>query len=73
MTKKIGVFWRPKEEKENSPVASGVVEFIVGFPQRVALFENKKKSKSNDPDYNLVISENKSFQETNAIQSKKRL
>lgn len=59
MNKIIGAFWKSKpEQQEKGLVASGTIEVIAGLPLQVVLFKNtKKEAGSNQPDFNLVISE----------------
>ncbi|MFW5889059.1 MAG: hypothetical protein ACOCUD_01630 [Bacillota bacterium] len=68
-TKKLGALWKPKNPKENSPVATGTAEFIVGQPVKIAIFKNQNKKKDNQPDYNLVISENSENKKQESQQS----
>jgi len=73
--KKIASLWKLKNPKENSPVATGILEIIIGSPVHVALFRNTKKIKPNQPDFNLVISERliESKEEKELIEVKQEL
>lgn len=57
MSKTIGALWKPKSKSENSPKLLGQIEIIAGIPQQIAIFENKKKTKDNQPDFNIVLNE----------------
>ena len=58
MAKKIGSLWKNSKQGENYPVATGIVELVIGCPVKVALFKNtKKQAGTKQPDYTLVVSE----------------
>ena len=50
---KIGSLWRVKDSKV---LASGTIEIIRGFPQKIVLFSNDKKEEGkNQPDINICL------------------
>lgn len=57
MSKTIGALWKPQKKAENSPSLIGNVELIAGMPVQVAVFPNTKKTKPNQPDFNIVLSQ----------------
>lgn len=67
MSKSVGGLWKPKQRKENSPIMMGVIEIINGIPQQIAIFPNKKKTKDNQPDYNIVLNDQRKEQENKPI------
>jgi uncharacterized protein (DUF736 family) len=57
MSKTIGALWKPQKKAENSPSLIGSIELIAGMPVKVAVFPNTKKTKPNQPDFNIVLSQ----------------
>lgn len=56
MAKKIGVLWQKK--KDGKTYLTGNIEVIAGMKLPVVIFRNdKKKQGSNQPDWNVMISE----------------
>lgn len=56
MTKKIGALWKPKSPNDTLEYF-GEIEIIQGMPQKIAVFKNTKKTKDNQPDFNIVLSD----------------
>jgi len=56
--KKIGALWTVKS-KEGKKYLNGSIELIIGQPIKVAVFVNDKKSKKEQPDFNIVVLEDK--------------
>ncbi len=55
MAKKIGALWL-KTSKDGETFYSGVIEDLRGdIP--IVVFQNNRKEKENQPDYNIVLSE----------------
>lgn len=58
MAKIVGSLWKNSKTGDNFPVATGVIEQVIGHPIKVALFKNKKKvAGSRQPDFSIVLSE----------------
>ncbi len=55
MSRKIGALWL-KETKDGKKYFSGVLEDMRG-EIRIAIFKNDRKEKENQPDYQIVVSE----------------
>lgn len=55
MSKTIGALWKNKKQGEDNPVFLGNIEVIAGHVMNVAVFKNKKKTKDNQPDLNIVL------------------
>ena len=55
--KRIGALW--KHTKDKMQYLTGNLEVIAGFPIKICIFKNTKKTKENQPDFNIVLSENK--------------
>jgi len=57
MNKQIGALWI-KKDKNGNQYMSGVLEDMRGA-FRIACFQNNKKTKQSQPDYHIVLSEDK--------------
>ena len=55
MSRKIGALWL-KETKDGKKYFSGVLEDMRG-EIRIAIFKNHRKEKENQPDYQIIVSE----------------
>ncbi len=55
MSRKIGALWL-KESKDGKKYFSGVLEDLRG-EIRIAVFKNDRKEKENQPDYQIIVSE----------------
>ncbi len=55
MSRKIGALWL-KETKDGKKYFSGVLEDMRG-EIRIAIFKNDRKEKENQPDYQIIVSE----------------
>lgn len=55
MSRKIGALWL-KETKDGKKYFSGVLEDLRG-EIRIAVFKNDRKEKENQPDYQIIVSE----------------
>lgn len=61
--RKIGALWT-RTSKEGKKYLSGVLQDLSG-DIRIAVFLNDRKEKDNEPDYNILLSEQKKEQTTN--------
>ena len=61
MTRKIGSLWQHKS-KDDKTYLAGNLEVIIGQQIKIAVFKNEKKS-GNQPDWNIVLSEEKETSE----------
>jgi uncharacterized protein (DUF736 family) len=55
MSRKIGALWL-KETKDGKKYFSGVIEDLRG-DIRIAVFKNDRKEKESQPDYQIIVSE----------------
>ena len=62
MSRKIGALWL-KETKDGKKYFSGVLEDLRG-EIRIAIFKNDRKEKENQPDYQIIVSEERREQRT---------
>lgn len=67
MSRKIGALWL-KETKDGKKYFSGVLEDLRG-EIRIAIFKNDRKEKENQPDYQIVVSEERREQHAPADQT----
>lgn len=67
MSRKIGALWL-KETKDGKKYFSGVLEDLRG-EIRIAIFKNDRKEKDNQPDYQIVVSEERREQHAPADQT----
>lgn len=67
MSRKIGALWL-KETKDGKKYFSGVIEDLRG-DIRIAVFKNDRKEKENQPDYQIIISEERREQHAPADQT----
>lgn len=67
MSRKIGALWL-KETKDGKKYFSGVLEDLRG-EIRIAIFKNDRKEKENQPDYQIVVSEERREQHVPADQT----
>lgn len=54
--KRLGALWTTKS-KEGKKYLNGVIEFIPGIHTRIAVFVNEKKKDKKEPDFNIVVLE----------------
>lgn len=55
MSRKIGALWL-RQTQDGAKYFSGVIQDLSG-DINIAVFQNDKKEKDNQPDYNIVLSE----------------
>ena len=55
MTKRVGALWKRESEKGKTYL-SGVLDMGAFGEVRVSIFKNDRKEKENQPDYNVVLS-----------------
>lgn len=67
MSRKIGALWL-KETKDGKKYFSGVLEDLRG-EIRIAIFKNDRKEKENQPDYQIIVSEERREQHAPADQT----
>jgi uncharacterized protein (DUF736 family) len=67
MSRKIGALWL-KESKDGKKYFSGVLEDLRG-EIRIAVFKNDRKEKENQPDYQIIVSEERREQHAPADQT----
>lgn len=67
MSRKIGALWL-KETKDGKKYFSGVLEDLRG-EIRIAIFKNERKEKENQPDYQIIVSEERREQHAPADQT----
>ena len=67
MSRKIGALWL-KETKDGKKYFSGVLEDMRG-EIRIAIFKNDRKEKENQPDYQIIVSEERREQHAPADQT----
>ncbi|MFH1621093.1 MAG: hypothetical protein ABIB04_03335 [Patescibacteria group bacterium] len=67
MSRKIGALWL-KETKDGKKYFSGVIEDLRG-DIRIAVFKNDRKEKENQPDYQIIVSEERREQHAPADQT----
>ncbi len=67
MSRKIGALWL-KETKDGKKYFSGVLEDMRG-EIRIAVFKNDRKEKENQPDYQIIVSEERREQHAPADQT----
>ena len=67
MSRKIGALWL-KETKDGKKYFSGVLEDLRG-EIRIAIFKNDRKEKDNQPDYQIIVSEERREQHAPADQT----
>jgi len=67
MSRKIGALWL-KETKDGKKYFSGVLEDMRG-EIRIAIFKNDRKEKENQPDYQIIVSEERREQHALADQT----
>lgn len=61
MARKIGSLWQHK--KDNKTYLTGSIELMVGNPTKIVIFKNEKKeANSKQPDWNIILSEEKKIQ-----------
>jgi uncharacterized protein (DUF736 family) len=61
MSRKIGALWM-KQTKDGKKYLSGVLQDLSG-DIRIAVFPNDRKQKDNEPDYQILLSEQKKEQQ----------
>lgn len=62
MTRKIGALWRKR--KDNKIYLTGQIEVIAGQPIAITILPNDRKAAgTNQPDYNILLTEKKEKQE----------
>ncbi len=67
MSRKIGALWL-KETKDGKKYFSGVLEDMRG-EIRIAVFKNDRKEKENQPDYQIIVSEERREQRESSDQT----
>ncbi len=67
MSRKIGALWL-KETKDGKKYFSGVLEDLRG-EIRIVIFKNDRKEKENQPDYQIIVSEERREQHAPADQT----